>query len=157
MRRLVIACILALAAMFAPLQAGETAQAAAPLLTPWHQNVTVSITAAGWKNSQVLATGREGWVYAWSVRANTGCTQTAVIPYLVDQVTTSGTAAPSAAPAAEYRVAEESSTALTASAAEPSFATSFTEPMPFVDGLRIWTNIAGGTTCTLIVSVWGAQ
>lgn len=121
---------------------------------PVHTITTAAVTSAGWKNIEVLATDQEGAIVAWSIRANAACTSTSFVPYLVDKVTASGTATPSAAPPAEYRIASESSVSVTASAVEPSFDTSFTEVMPFTGGLRLWLNITGGTTCTYTLSTW---
>lgn len=129
----------------------------AEALSPAHVIVSTSPTTAGWKNVEVIPTGTglsEGTVVAWSIRANTGCTSTSFVPYLVDKTADSGTGTPSAAPPAEYRIAEEASVTVSASAVEPSFATSFTEVMPYTGGLRLWLSITGGTTCTYVLSVW---
>lgn len=130
---------------------------ASEALAPAHVVTSHAVTSAGWKNLEVIATteGRaEGAVVAWAIRANTGCTSTSFVPYLVDKVADTGTGTPSAAPPAEYRIAEESSTTATASATEASFSTSFTEVMPYTGGLRLWLNITGGTTCTYVLSTW---
>lgn len=129
------------------------AVAAEPADVPWHSVTSVSITAAGWKNASI--TGLSGDLTAWAIRPHTGCTSTSYVPVLVDQVATSGSGVPVAMPPAEYRVAETSSQAVVASATEASFMTSFAEPMPFVGGLNLWVNVTGGTTCTLVVSLWG--
>jgi hypothetical protein len=125
--------------------------------TPWHTNTTIAIAAAGWQNVAIHPTDREGWVSAWSVRASAACTNTGIVPFLTDQVPSSGTATPTGNPPAEYRVAEKTSQVIVASALEPTFATAFTEPMPYVNGLRFWANVTGAGTCTLVVSVWGEK
>ena len=132
-------------------------QTPAMAAVPWHQITTISIAAAGWQNVLVYPTNSEGWVTAWSLRANAACTNTGVVPFLIDQVTAAGTATPTGNPPSEYRVAEKSSQVIVASALEPTFATAFTEPMPYVDGLRFWANVTGAGTCTLTLSVWGEK
>lgn len=125
------------------------------LAAPWRSVVTVAVTTAGWKN--VSATAIQGELVGWSIRADSGCTNTSFTPFLVDQVSASGSSTPSANPPAEYRVAEKDSQAVVASATEPVFATTFAEPMPFYGGLNLWLNVVGGTTCTYKLSMWGTK
>lgn len=142
---LLLAFFLCFAAPSVPAMAGNM---------PVHTITSIAIGAAGWSNTEVLGTSQEGAVVAWSIRSDTGCTTTSFVPYLVDKSALSGTSTPAAAPPAEYRIAEKTSQTVSASATEPTFATSFAEQMPFTNGLRVWVNATGGTTCTLVLSTW---
>lgn len=122
---------------------------------PWHQNVTVTFTAAGWKYAEVWPADRRGWLIGWSGRAASTCTHTAWLPFAVDKASLSGVGTPAANPPTEYRVASKDSQTVVASALEPTWQTSFTSRQSFDGGLGIWLNMTGGTTCTVVVSLWG--
>jgi hypothetical protein len=126
--------------------------------TPIHTITTLVVTTAGWKYVEVIPVtsgDQSGFTSAWSMRADAACTSTSFVPFLVDKTALSGSGTPTGNPPAEYRIAEKTAQVVVPSALEPTFATAFTEGQPYRNGLGLWLNITGGTTCTYTLSTWG--